>query len=678
MAMSRSTLVPLLAIVGACQPRVTEEAPPAASAAAAPAPTDASTGGPRPSLPAPVSTDASTGGPRPSLPAPEPPPPSPTVAPPLGTPETLGAILQILAVDSERAVVVFTPHTGVGRPGPTLALMRRSGAIEWVANLPGTPLAGRTSSGIELVGDAVSVAIARAGRLHEQLERIDVYALDDGRRRAVIEPGDEYYGRDTVVDRGERYDVLLATGMGPSIVIASDARGERWRAPLHAAPGPEVIVLPEHLVVHERDEGGKLWRVYTRATGRAVAGVRGWASCSDGQRWFVLDGNTVERVDLRDFSTDVVLDVDAMPGEGDEWYARDCTIIDDHPVGFVQRGMIESLVDNGAGGHIVPLGIRRYREGAIDPLPDRLHPIVALTSLDDEDFYDLVVTDVRRPSAAGEPRRWVGVQGSFAFDDGAHTGYVVATRGVIAVIDGERGEIVGHHIRRDTMALNRSQRVGTHLWLPPAAPLQLGRAAPTVLDLAAPPADLAVRAAIFAELTSGTPAGRCDSMDTIDYDGVGTTEGLGPVSPSRLPPWDVEHFAASARRFACASEGAKVVLLAWSIVEDSRPLRLHDALALVEDTRGGAPIYTVLQMSRQAKNPRWNISVSFHDPSSPMRRFAVRPTTADLDAFVEQSRFRYVDGWAAVLAGNVLDSEWIAVTGEPPTVHFGAGIEQTD
>jgi hypothetical protein len=623
--------------------------------------------------------------------------PAPTAPSSSETPTSEGTIRQLLAIGNDRAVVVFVPYTQAGIPSPTMALMHRDGRIGWSVSFDHSPLAGRTSTGIEIVGDAISVAIARDGEPplgHERLDRIEIYGLADGRRRAIIRPEGEYYGRETIVDRDERYDALIHTDGTSNLIIASDARGERWRATMEEIPGHEIIALPEVVAVHEGGGGGLMatgqgsWRVFSRRDGRVVANVRGSEStCCDGQRWFVLARGDVLKVDTSDFSTDLVMDDPMLPGIENLTFLRDCTIIDGRPIAFVQRGMTEGLVavsaDDGTVERAVSLGIRRYREGAVYPLPDRLHPVVATISENGDSMVELGVVDLERAGPTLERsstplRTWLGAQALPRFDNGEDGGYMVAARGLIAIIDGDDGELRGRYIRRDTMAMHRTQLVGTLLWLPPPAPTRLGRGTPTVIDLSqrsddAEVSDEAVSAALHPprEIT-------CDTLSRAGYDGLGVSDGLGPVSPSRLPPWDPQHLAEGARRFACASESAVVVPLAWSIIEDDRPLRNHNVLALVEDRVDGVPLYTAVSMYRHATNTAWNMSVSFHDPSRPIRRFASRPTTADLDAFIDQSHFEFVESWGRVLVGNLIDSNWVAATGEAPTRHFAAGIEQAD
>lgn len=629
-----------------------------------------------------------------ALPAPDDPPPPPKAAPPSGTLTDPGTITQILAIDHERAVVVFTPYWAAGIPAPVLASMRADGSIAWSVGINGVPLRGRTSTGIELVGDSVSIAIAGPHPLHPVLDRIEVYGVGDGKLRATIRASTESYARDTIVDRGLRIDTVLGTSADAEI-IASDARGERWRAKHPAYIGPEIVVLPEHVAVPTQSENDEeRWQVFDRSRGRPVATVAGGDTCTDGKRWFVRGYNSLFEVDLTDFSSRMILNVATLPktdlgpftrggGDGDEWVLRDCTVIDGRPLAFAQLGMIEGLVSVGeTPERFASLGVRRMREGENDPLPDRLHRFAVLRALDDSDAYDLLAVDFLAAdrNATGALQSWIGVQDLLMLQ-GERPGYVVATRDVIGVIDGHSGAMTGHHIRRDTMALHRTQLAGNHLWLPPAPGARLGRAAPTVVDLGASPSKPPVRAALATALgqqRDGIPAVACGSREQVGYDGIETAMGLGPVSPSREPPWNPERLEQAARRFACASKAAIVTPLAWAIVEDSRPLRNHYALVLVEDDIAGASIYTVVSMYRHATNDEWNIAVSFHDPSSPLRRFMRRPTTADLDAFTTQAEFPFVDGWGQVKVGNVLDSRWVLATGEPPIRHFAPGIEQAD
>jgi hypothetical protein len=636
---------------------------------------------------------------RPLLPPPDAPPPPPIRPPPRGTSDTPGAIRQILAIDGERAIVVFTREGTADTPPPILAAMRADGTIDWSVELGGQPLPGRTSTGIELVGDAVSIAIGHPGELHDRIDRIEIYGIADGKRRATVNAEVESYARETIVDRGLRIDTFLASHYGANEIIATDANGVVWRKTLHGWPHTEIVGLPKHVAVRLAVEGELMrteeWHVFDRRRGSRVAVVPGYDSCSDAGHWFVRQDYQLHAVDLGTFSTRPVLNSTGFPTRdlpglgavsgGDAWVLRDCTIVEGQPFAFAQLGMIEALVGVEANGdwRIQPLGIRRYREGDVDPLPDRLHPVMALGGLDESDAYDLILADLRKAERTGSnaPETRIGLQALLRFDDDDQQGYVVATRDVLGVIDGSTGAMTGHHIRRDTMALHRTQRAGRHLWLPPASGMQLGRAAPTVLDLRAPTGSAAVRGALAADLGDdrrGKPALGCDSMNTIRYDGVETAHGLGPVSPSREPPFEAEHMAQAARGFACASPSSIVTLLAWAIVQDDRPLRNHDALMMIEDIVDGRPLYTVVSMYRHATNRDWGIAVSFHDPSSPMRRFARRPTTADLDAFIDQSSFAMVDPFGPLLAGNVLDANWRAVTGEAALRRFPAAVEQID
>ena len=66
-------------------------------------------------------------------------------------------------------------------------------------------------------------------------------------------------------------------------------------------------------------------------------------------------------------------------------------------------------------------------------------------------------------------------------------------------------------------------------------------------------------------------------------------------------------------------------------------------------------------------------------PRSPLVcTFAHRPTRAELDAFLDQGGWTFADDWGRVIAGNVLDAEWLAATGAAPWRAFPASIERPD
>ncbi len=629
---------------------------------------------------APVSTAAG-----PATAAPPPP------ARPAGPPRGPGGIQQLLAVDDQRAVVVFVPEATFGEPAPTLALMHRDGRIGWSVTLDHPLFETRTSPGVELVGDAVVVTLAEwppsreEYAMYETVAGIQVHALDDGHRRARIDAGKWAYGRETVVDGDERYDVVTSDTGGDPFLIASGPQGERWRTKLHdRAAGDEILMLPEHVAVSAY--GGMAapdsWFLYRRDDGRRVGSIEGQdETCTDGRRWFLWQKDALVEARPSDLSTRLISKV-TLPG-GSSRTTRGCTIIDGEPIAFIQQGMTEGLVSiapDGSTRHAMSLGLRRLRSGRVYPLPNRLHPVVATLSESEDDFVELGVSDLRRAGATfgRGPKTYAGAQGLIRRDDGSG-GYVVAARSVIATIDGDTGQLVGRALRRDTMAFHRSQLRGSHLWLPPPSPMRLGQAAPTVLDLRDPAApepdvDQATRDAFRA-----MPRIQCSALSTSGHDGIGTSEALPPPPKhGRLPAWDLDLLASGARHFACADANAEVTLLAWSIETDDRPLRNHNALVLVETRVNGAPIYTAVAMYRHATNKSWNVSRGYHSRSRPVRRFAHRPTTADLDAFVAQSKFQYVSGYGRVVRGNVLDDHWRRATGEKPTLHFAAAIEQAD
>ena len=77
-------------------------------------------------------------------------------------------------------------------------------------------------------------------------------------------------------------------------------------------------------------------------------------------------------------------------------------------------------------------------------------------------------------------------------------------------------------------------------------------------------------------------------------------------------------------------------------------------------------------------NSDWNVAASFRSPSEPVRAFDHRPTRAEIDEFLAQSGWTFTDDWGRVIAGNVLDAEWRAATGQRPWRSFARGIERPD
>ena len=255
----------------------------------------------------------------------------------------------------------------------------------------------------------------------------------------------------------------------------------------------------------------------------------------------------------------------------------------------------------------------------------------------------------------------------------------------LAVIT-ESGEIEGRAMigELDGWDAGQSAPDGEHVWLPPSGPLRLGTRAPLVVPLAGPVRE-AVRDAVLAAVerppapAPGKGKRPCpDPRAVFRGDGLGTSEPLGPVAKTQLPAWDLEILAETARGLACAPAEAPARLLAWYVMEDDRPLRNDNALLLVEDTTSRSPRFTLVQVYRHAKNHEWNTIGSFHDRREPVRTFDHRPTRAEIDAFLAQSGWDFADAWGRVIAGNVIDAEWLAATGEPPWRAYAAGIERPD
>jgi hypothetical protein len=166
-----------------------------------------------------------------------------------------------------------------------------------------------------------------------------------------------------------------------------------------------------------------------------------------------------------------------------------------------------------------------------------------------------------------------------------------------------------------------------------------------------------------------------DPMALSRGDGIGTSEGAPKVTPTALPPWDLGASRDFACAYACAATTATAHLLAWSIIEDSRPLRNHNAAYLVEQPG----MWTVVVMYRHATNTAWNINSSPHGRETPIVTFDHLPSAAEVDRVIAHNRWQYDHEPEArgfrVLAGNTLDDVWTTVLHGAAPRHFPAGIE---
>jgi hypothetical protein len=235
--------------------------PAAGTRAPAPASPPVIAATPLPTVPAPLVMPA-------TLPPVPPEPPAPTAALPPGTPESAGSLSHLLAIDDQRAIVRFFV------PGPDhakrwwVALMHRDGSLGWVQTLAGEVAMMEGSSGIEIVGDSVSLLLSEFRGDEPQLSLV-VLALSDGQRRFDAELGQGFAVASTTHD-GLRFDVRLdygSAGQGTTAeLVASSSKRVVWRAKIPAPPppGPDPTIVGDVIAV--------------RGDARRGGGARGWCS----------------------------------------------------------------------------------------------------------------------------------------------------------------------------------------------------------------------------------------------------------------------------------------------------------------------------------------------------------------------------------------------------------------
>lgn len=629
-------------------------------------------------------------------PAPLPAPPAPSVPAPPGTPSVEGEIGDLLALDGERAVIRFFV------PGPEhakqwwLALLRRDGSVGWARERSGQ-LAFGHGAAFTRVGDAVVLGTTTMVG-DEPRVTLAGHALADGAPRFQTELGPGSFGETRVA--GElRYDtrvhyVFEGGARVEAELTACSATGVVWRAPI----GPPIPVGHDPTVVGdavavrvEEDRGPTRWLVFDGATGTKRGDLEAAPqSCSDGRRWFVLGAQGLLAVDAVKVTTRLAMPPPTTPSGSGAWVIEDCTFAGDSVVALVGRGRRKALVaidpDTFAARGQLEVGTAAIGFDGFDPLPERGPRVLTLRTMTAEGEDELLLVE---PAASRLVGRWRGrdeLTTMFLVGALPWRGGMVFTTGKTLAVITESGELEGRAAVAQMEAWSPGQSVpeGEHVWLPPSGPLRLGTRAPQVVSLAAPVSE-AVRDAVLAEVerppadAPGKGKRPCpDPREVFRGDGLGTTAPLGPVAKTQLPAWDLEILAETARTLACAPGEAPARLLAWYVMEDDRPLRNDNALLLVEDATSKPPRFTLVQVYRHAKNHEWNTIGSFHDPSEPVRTFDHRPTRAEIDAFLAQSGWDFADAWGRVIAGNVIDAEWLAATGEAPWRSYAAGIERPD
>lgn len=628
-----------------------------------------------------------------TLPAPLPEPPAPAGSLPPGTPSAEGGVRIVLALDDQRALVQFYIPGFDHAKNTWLALMRRDGSIAWVQPFP-YPLAASSSAreNVALAGEVVSMVTEE---LSGDELRLTLRALSvvDGAPRFTAELGSGFLGS-TASDGSLRFDTIVPTSFDQAELRASSGEGVVWRATIGAPlpVGHDPTIVGDVIAVRSEERRSRVtrWTVFDRRSGEKRGELLAEPqSCSDGRRWFLHMGEDLVEVDPKTLTTRKVLAAPTLAGASGPWVIEDCTIAGDAPVALVARGSRRALValdpaTLAIAGH-VELGALSVGRDGFDPLPARASRVVILPGLSGE-TYELLAADPRAGKLVG---RWHSKDpfGGFHSLIAWAGGGALTTQNTVSVVDGDSGELRGQAVLGDLGdlgGLGPEQLAGDTLWLPPGSPFALGRRAPRVVSLAAAVPD-EVRDAVLLDVVSAEEAAKTakrppcpDPRAVVRGDGVGVDPQLGPVARGRLPAWDREILEETARGLVCAPGTAAVRLMAWYVMEDSRPLRNDNALMLVEDATAEPPRFSLVSVYRHATNHEWNTIGSFHDRREPVRTFDHRPTRAEVDAFMDQAEWTFADGWGRVIAGNVVDEEWRAATGEAPWRGFAAEIERPD
>jgi hypothetical protein len=162
--------------------------------------------------------------------------------------------------------------------------------------------------------------------------------------------------------------------------------------------------------------------------------------------------------------------------------------------------------------------------------------------------------------------------------------------------------------------------------------------------------------------------------------GVSTSCAEDPI-PNELPrSWSLEEIAL---QMPPLEPAGRVYVLAWSIIEDERPVRVEECLAVKVFADGR---HSFAHLYRRPDQPEagWQIAATHVAADDPVNRpgrfimhtklFPKRPTNRQVYEACRLEeldwKFNLEDSWRFVGCG-VCEQSWLAVIGEKPTRFFG-------
>lgn len=147
--------------------------------------------------------------------------------------------------------------------------------------------------------------------------------------------------------------------------------------------------------------------------------------------------------------------------------------------------------------------------------------------------------------------------------------------------------------------------------------------------------------------------------------------------PSRAaspePPWDRAPLDAAVRAVVSAADDRPVQLLAWAV------RRREDQAVVALEYGDHEPRWLLALMQRETPDQPWTVDRGVHWP----RRYLLshRPTSAQIERLVDNTSrwsFEGHDDAYPIVAANVVDTTWLAVTGEPPRRFYPPGLEHPE
>ncbi len=155
---------------------------------------------------------------------------------------------------------------------------------------------------------------------------------------------------------------------------------------------------------------------------------------------------------------------------------------------------------------------------------------------------------------------------------------------------------------------------------------------------------------------------------------AGLAPGCAPHPDPISAGWDTAAMVTPALQTGQIAE--EYHLLAWTIIEDNRPLYVESALVWIRGKRGEEPFWMLAHVYRHPREEShavgWSLSRVYDAPQIATKTFYYPPTDLEIDAFLKDTGWSFdANSGFRLLDRGLCTQAWKAVTGRPPRAYFG-------